>query len=82
MPPVRFGIYTLAGCAAWIAALAWAGYAVGANWRLVAGAFHGITDALAVVIIMLVVLVFALLVRRRIREHGREGGLAESHEGR
>jgi membrane protein DedA with SNARE-associated domain len=82
MPPVRFGIYTLAGSIPWTAALAWAGYAVGANWQHVASAFHGASYALAAVIVLLVVVVFAVLVRRRIREHSRRPGLADSHEGR
>ncbi len=90
MNPVRFGVYTLAGCIPWTAALAWAGYAVGANWQHVAGAFHGATYAIAGVIVALVVVAVALLVRRRIRDHGEErdpghGGqrdFAGSREGR
>lgn len=82
MPPVRFGIYTLAGSIPWTAALAWAGYVVGANWQHVASAFHGASYALAAVIVLLVVVVFAVLVRRRIREHSRRPGLADSPEGR
>jgi len=90
MPPVRFGIYTLIGCIPWTAALAWAGYAVGANWQHVVSAFHGVTYALVAVIVLLVVAAIVLLVRRRIREHGgdrdREHGgdrdFADSREGR
>ena len=90
MPPVRFGIYTLIGCIPWTAALAWAGYAVGANWQHVVSAFHGVTYALVAVIVLLVVVAIVLLVRRRIREHGgdrdREHGgdrdFADSREGR
>jgi membrane protein DedA with SNARE-associated domain len=72
MNPARFGVYTLAGCIPWTAALAWAGYAVGANWQHVAGAFHGATYAIAGVIVALVVVAVALLVRRHIRDHGEE----------
>ena len=72
MSPARFGIYTLAGCIPWTAALAWAGYAVGANWQHVTGAFHGATYAIAGVIILLVLVAVGLLVRRRIRDHGEE----------
>jgi membrane protein DedA with SNARE-associated domain len=43
MSPTRFGIYTLAGCIPWTVALAWAGYAVGANWQHVISTFHGVT---------------------------------------
>jgi membrane protein DedA with SNARE-associated domain len=98
MSPVRFGVYTLAGCIPWTAALAWAGYAVGANWQHVANDFHGATYALAAVIILLVVIAVGLLVRRRVRgrgedrdaasgQHrhpasGRRRDLARGHEGR
>lgn len=85
MPPLRFGIYTLAGCIPWTAALAWAGYAVGANWQHIVSAFHGVTYALAAVIVLLAVVAIALLVRRRIqgrgREHGPERDLADGREG-
>jgi membrane protein DedA with SNARE-associated domain len=98
MSPVRFGIYTLAGCIPWTAALAWAGYAVGANWQHVANDFHGATYALAAVVVLLVVIAVGLLVRRRIRDRGedrdvasgqhrhlasgRHRDLASGHEGR
>ena len=90
MPPVRFGIYTLIGCIPWTAALAWAGYAVGANWQHVVSAFHGVTYALVAVIVLLVVVAIVLLVRRRIRDHGGDRGrehdgdrdFADSREGR
>jgi membrane protein DedA with SNARE-associated domain len=90
MPPLRFGIYTLAGCIPWTAALAWAGYAVGANWQHVVGAFHGVTYALAAAIAVLVVVAVVFGVRRRIRDHGgkreadqgRDRDFAESREGR
>jgi membrane protein DedA with SNARE-associated domain len=35
MDPVRFGIYTTIGCVPWTAALAWAGYLLGAHWESV-----------------------------------------------
>jgi membrane protein DedA with SNARE-associated domain len=41
MPPLRFGVYTTIGCIPWTAALAAAGYAVGANWQAIANGFHG-----------------------------------------
>lgn len=85
MPPARFGIYTLAGCIPWTAALAWAGYAVGANWQHVVSAFHGATYVIVAVIVLLVVAAIVFLVRRRIRdrrgEPGRERDLADSREG-
>jgi membrane protein DedA with SNARE-associated domain len=82
MSPVRFGIYTFAGCIPWTAALAVAGYAVGANWQHVASAFHGVTYAFAAVVILLVVAAVAVLVRRRVRDQGRPRDLASDHEGR
>ena len=80
MSPARFGIYTLAGCIPWTAALAWAGYAVGANWQHVVSAFHGVTYALIAAIVLLVLIGFGLLVRRRIRDRGQAGGRGEGQE--
>jgi len=40
MSPTRFGLYTVAGCLPWTAALAWIGYALGTKWRHVANGFH------------------------------------------
>ena len=77
MSPVRFGIYTVAGCIPWTLGLAWAGYAVGANWQHVVSAFHGATYALAAGIILLVVIAIGFLVRRRVRERGQHRDLAE-----
>ena len=54
MDPVRFGIYTTIGCIPWTAALAWAGYAVGANWQSVAAGFHAPTYIIAAVVIIAV----------------------------
>ncbi len=52
MPPVRFGIYTAIGCLPWTAALAAAGYAVGANWQSIANGFHGPTYIIAAVVLV------------------------------
>ena len=73
MAPVRFGIYTIAGCIPWTLALAWAGYAVGGNWQHVVNAFHGPTYVLAAVIVLVVVAVVVVLIRRRIRDRGHGG---------
>jgi membrane protein DedA with SNARE-associated domain len=67
MGPIRFGLYTTAGCIPWIAGLSVAGYAAGANWHRVTGL---VQDAGYIVGGLAVVLVFALtimLVRRRRR---------------
>ena len=68
MRPVRFGIYTVAGCIPWTLALGWAGYAVGTNWQSVATAFHGPTYALAAITAALIVAALYFLGRRRRRE--------------
>jgi LPXTG-motif cell wall-anchored protein len=64
MPAGVFGLYTTLGTIPWTAALAIAGYAIGANWEQVANDFHGPTYVIAgLAVIALVV----LLVRRRRR---------------
>ncbi len=68
MRPLRFGIYTTAGCIPWTLGLAYAGYVVGANWQSVVSAFHGPTYALAAVIGVLIVVGVIILVRRRRRD--------------
>jgi membrane protein DedA with SNARE-associated domain len=62
MPPTTFGLYTAFGAIPWTAALAVAGYALGANWDKVASDFSGPTDVIAG---LLVVGIVALLIRRR-----------------
>jgi membrane protein DedA with SNARE-associated domain len=69
MPPVRFGLYTLAGCIPWTLGLAWAGYAVGSKWQSLAAAFHGPTYAVAAIFGVLVVIALVALGRRRRREN-------------
>jgi membrane protein DedA with SNARE-associated domain len=51
MDPVRFGIYTTIGCIPWTAALAAAGYAVGANWNSIVSGFKGPTYVIAAVVV-------------------------------
>jgi membrane protein DedA with SNARE-associated domain len=75
MDPVRFGIYTTAGCIPWIAALASAGYAVGANWNSIARGFKGPTYIIAAAVVVgLAAGVWRHLRRRRGPSEG--GGLA------
>jgi membrane protein DedA with SNARE-associated domain len=52
MDPVRFGIYTTVGSIPWIAALAAAGYAVGANWNSIVTGFKGPTYIVAAVLVI------------------------------
>ena len=68
MRPVRFGIYTAAGCVPWIGGLAWAGYAAGANWQRVQHMVNTPAYIIAGLIALLVIAgVVAVIVRRRKR---------------
>ena len=62
MPGSTFGLYTTLGAIPWTAALAIAGYALGANWEHVANDFHGPTYAIAGILVVGLVIV---IVRRR-----------------
>jgi membrane protein DedA with SNARE-associated domain len=68
MPPVRFGVYTLAGCIPWTAALGIAGYAVGRNWQRIADGFHGPTYVIAGIVAVAALIAIAAFLRRRRRE--------------
>jgi membrane protein DedA with SNARE-associated domain len=66
MDPVRFGIYTTLGCIPWTAALAYAGYLVGANWHSIVDGFRGPTYVIAgLVVVVLAIAVWRYLRRRR-----------------
>lgn len=65
MPPVRFGLYTVAGCVPWTAALGIAGYAIGDHWEAVASGFHGPTYVIAGVVVLLIVVGIVMFVRNR-----------------
>jgi membrane protein DedA with SNARE-associated domain len=69
MDPVRFGIYTTIGCIPWTAALAYAGYAVGANWQSIVNGFHTPTYIIAA----LVVIALAIAIWRYARHHQTAG---------
>jgi membrane protein DedA with SNARE-associated domain len=73
MPPVRFGVYTTIGCIPWTAGLALAGYAVGGNWQQIVNGFHGVTYAIAAVVVLAVIAAVWIFVRRR-RAEIRSGG--------
>ena len=69
MSPVRFGLYTVAGCLPWIAGLTWAGWAAGANWHRVTGLVQDagyVVGGLAVVVVAAGIIV-AVRIRRRHR---------------
>jgi membrane protein DedA with SNARE-associated domain len=66
MDAVRFGIYTVIGCIPWTAALACAGYAVGANWHSIANSFRVPTYIiLAAVVTVLAIAGWRYASRRR-----------------
>jgi membrane protein DedA with SNARE-associated domain len=68
MAPVRFGLYTVAGCIPWIAGLALAGYAAGANWRRVTGLVQDagyVAGSLAILFMVAIVIVLARSRRKR-----------------
>jgi membrane protein DedA with SNARE-associated domain len=74
MSPVRFGVYTTIGCIPWTAALAAAGFAVGANWQSIANSFHGPTYIIAAVVLLVLVVAVWRYVRRRPAEESRATG--------
>ena len=70
MRPLRFGVYTTIGCIPWTAALAAAGYAVGASWQQIPNAFHAVTYVVAaIVVIALAIGVWIFVVRARRTGH-------------
>lgn len=83
MPPVRFGLYTTAGCIPWTTGLALAGYGLGRNWQAIANGFHGPTDVIAGVIAILLIAAVAIYARRRAaeRRHRPAHALGAGHPG-
>ncbi len=69
MDAAKFGIYTTIGCIPWTAALAGAGYAVGARWQSVASGFHTPTYIIAAIVVAAV----AVLIWRYLRARARAG---------
>ncbi len=69
MEPVRFGIYTTIGCIPWTAALAYAGYAVGANWQSIVNGFHGPTYIIAAIVVIALAVAFWRYSRQRKAEN-------------
>jgi len=85
MDPVRFGIYTTIGCIPWTAALAYAGYAVGANWQSLVDGLRGPTYiVVAVVVIGLAIVVWRYVRRRRTEDSSerdqRPGAVGERRD--
>jgi membrane protein DedA with SNARE-associated domain len=74
MEPVRFGIYTTIGCIPWTAALAYAGYAVGANWQSIVNGFHGPTYIIAAIVVIVLAIAVWRYARRRPAEFASPDG--------
>lgn len=70
MAPIRFGIYTTLGCLPWTAALAGAGYAIGANWQQVADGFRWPTYVIAALVVIGAAVAATTFVRHRRRTRG------------
>jgi membrane protein DedA with SNARE-associated domain len=69
MDAARFGIYTTIGCIPWTAALAAAGYAVGARWQSVVSGFRTPTYIIAAALLVAI----AIVVWRHYRRAARAG---------
>jgi membrane protein DedA with SNARE-associated domain len=82
MDPVRFGIYTTIGCIPWTAALACAGYAVGANWQSIVSGFRGPTYIIAAVVVIGLAVAIWRYARRRRADGAAAGGQRPQTEGR
>jgi membrane protein DedA with SNARE-associated domain len=87
MAPLRFGIYTTIGCLPWTAALAAAGYAVGANWQSIANGFHAPTYIIAALIVIAVIIAAVRYARRRraqtrAEDYRRQGAAGRPQAGR
>ncbi|MFF3570949.1 DedA family protein [Nocardia jiangxiensis] len=67
MSALRFGVYTLAGCLPWTAALAIAGYGVGANWQHLEDTLRGPSYLIAALAAIAIAVAVAVVLRRRRR---------------
>jgi membrane protein DedA with SNARE-associated domain len=67
MAPIRFGLYTLAGCVPWTTALALLGYLLGSQWQKAANAFHTAGYVVGAVGGALLIIAVIRLIRRRTR---------------
>ena len=77
MNPLRFGLYSVVGIAAWVSALASLGYALGGTWHRMVSGFGDATYVMAV----LAVLFVALAVGRRARQVRAERATAALPDG-
>jgi membrane protein DedA with SNARE-associated domain len=82
MDPVRFGIYTTIGCIPWTAALAYAGYAVGANWQSIVNGFRGPTYLIAAAVVLGLAVAIWRYARRHKADNATASGQRLQTEGR
>lgn len=83
MDPVRFGIYTTLGCIPWTAALAYAGYLVGAHWHSIVDGFRGPTYVIAaLVVVALAIAIWRYLRGRRAEPRHAQPAGADPTSGR
>jgi membrane protein DedA with SNARE-associated domain len=78
MPPLRFGLYTLAGCLPWTAALAALGYALGSSWNSIVHGFTIVTIIIAVLAVAGIAWAYAMRIRRRNAERQGEPHVGET----
>lgn len=65
MGALRFGVYTLAGCIPFTAALGIAGYALGDRWQALTGRLHGVSTLVVVALVLVLLAAVAVALRRR-----------------
>jgi membrane protein DedA with SNARE-associated domain len=81
MDPAKFGIYTTIGCIPWTAALAYAGYAVGAQWQSIVTGFRGPTYIIAAAVVIALAIAIWRYAHRRKTEAARADGRRPSAHG-
>lgn len=81
MPAIRFGVYTIAGCLPWTAALAVGGYFAGANWHHVEDLLRGPSYAVAAVAGITIVAAAVLYLRRRSRHRANPADIVDVEPG-
>jgi membrane protein DedA with SNARE-associated domain len=80
MSAVRFGLYTVAGCIPWTAALAVIGYLLGSRWQQVASGFHTASYIVGgLLVIALIIAVVGLVRRRRHDARRTESPTVDTH---
>lgn len=72
MPPVRFGLYTVAGCIPWTAALGYVGYLLGSQWHRAADTIRSAGYVVAGIAVVALAVWVIRGVRRRRRDLGAD----------